>query len=180
LNFKNLELSWSLSDLSSQLASQEVESVNLGITSSKTESAEQQVKLSNFLKGEFPEDWQALEEVFKTLRLAYRAANARVQRVKQFNLGDYSLALMLEVTSINNNEVEIVLKLYALNAFGKPMSLSINSQLIVLDDSEEAVLIAQSRMGDIGVNIAFGADIGDRFRVKIEHEHHSFIKNFVV
>jgi predicted nucleic acid-binding protein len=182
LNFKNLELSWSLSDLSSQFVSQEVEPINLGIAPSKAESAGQRVKLSNFLKGVFPEGWQAWEEVFETKQLSYRFHNPRVQQVKikKFELGGCSLALAVKVDFRRDNEVDIGLQLYALDALSKPIALPINSQLIVLDDSEEAVIIAQSKVGDIGVNVALFGNLGESFSVKIEQECHSFIEYFII
>lgn len=184
LNFQNLELSFSLPYLSSQLADREFKSSNLYLTDSIAESDFSIVNLSHWLNNKFPVGWEAWGTIFGTkhLFISYRyAAKPIVQQAKKFELGDgRSLALVINVISTNNNEIEFVVNLYALDFLGKPSDLPVNSQLTVLDASSEAVLIATSRIADIGLQLTFYAELGERFSVKIEHEHHKFTEYFIV
>jgi hypothetical protein len=181
-DFNKLEQSWFLPDLSYQLVEREAESVNSSQTPSVSDGDRPGCQLNYCLNDRFQEGWKTWEEVFGTKQLSYRYAfKSIVQRAKKIAIRDgLSFALVFEANNVNNNEVEIALKLYILDVYSKPIVRPIAYKISVLDDSATVFIVEYNEIDDIGIKINFCADIGDKFTVKIECDEDCFTEHFEV
>ncbi|NET86393.1 MAG: DUF1822 family protein, partial [Moorea sp. SIO1F2] len=101
-----------------------------------------------------------------------------VNRVKKITWDNgCQMALVVHVARETNNEVDILLQLYAISNHNY---LPENTKMILLDDSGETLIEAQSKLGDIGIQLNFSADYGEKFRVKIDYNNSSFMVGFLV
>lgn len=177
-----LEQSLFLPDLSYQLVEREAESVNSSPTPSVPDGDRPGCQLNYCLNDRFQEGWKTWEEVFGTKQLSYRYAfKSIVQRAKKIAIRDgLSFALVFEVNNVNNNEVEITLKLYILDVYSKPIVRPIGYKISVLDDSATVFIVEYNEIDNIGIKINFCADIGDKFTVKIECDEDCFTEHFEV
>ncbi|NEO46079.1 MAG: DUF1822 family protein [Moorea sp. SIO4A3] len=155
----------------------------------QTELDQKPIKLNNWLRNDFreaeQENWHPWEEIFGTIQqqFAFRSARMdmdikRVKRVKKISWDNgCQMDLVVDVARETHNEVDIILQLYAIS---NPNYLLENTKMILLDDSGETLIEAQSKIGDIGIQLWFSADYGDQFSVKIYYDNYSFTELFMV
>ncbi|OLT61581.1 hypothetical protein BJP37_23750 [Moorena bouillonii PNG] len=151
----------------------------------QTELDQKRVKLKNWLGNDFREaeqqNWHPWHEILGTVQPSYGYALKHIKgvhRVKKITWDNrYQMALVLHVARETNNEVDIFLQLYAIS---NPNDLPENTKMILLDDSDETFIEAQSQLGDIGIQLRFSADYGDKFTVKIDYDNYSFTELFIV
>ncbi|NEO69481.1 DUF1822 family protein [Moorena sp. SIO3H5] len=152
----------------------------------QTELDQKRVKLKNWLGNDFREaeqqNWHPWHEILGTVQPSYRYALRHIKgvhRVKKICCNNrYQMALVLNVAIENNNEVDIFLQLYAIS---NPNDLPENTKMIVLDDSGQTFIEAQSQLDDLGIQLRFSADDGDQFSIKIDYGGNcSFTELFMV
>ncbi|NEO00380.1 MAG: DUF1822 family protein [Moorea sp. SIO3I7] len=152
----------------------------------QTELVQNAINLNNWLGNDFREaeqqNWHPWHEILGTVQPSYRYALRHIKgvhRVKKITWDNrYQMALVLHVARETNNEVDIFLQLYAIS---DPKYLPENTKMIVLDDSDETFIEAQSQLGDLGIQLRFSADYGDKFSVKIDYGgNFSFTDLFMV
>ncbi|WP_158517487.1 DUF1822 family protein [Moorena producens] len=155
----------------------------------QTELDQKRVKLNNWLGNDFreaeQENWHPWEAIVGIIQqqFAFRSACMdmdikRSKGVKKISWdNECQMALVVDVAIESNNEVVIILQLYAIS---KPNYLPENTKMIVLDDSGKTFLQAESKLGDLGIQLRFSADYGEQFSVKIDYNNYSFTELFMV
>ena len=140
----------------------------------QTEIDQKPIKLNNWLGNDFREaeqqNWHPWHEILDTVQPSYRYALKHIKgvhRVKKITWDNgCQMALVVHVARETNNEVDIRLQLYAISNLN---DLQENTKMILLDDSDETFIEAQSQLGDLGIQLRFSADYGDKFSVKIDY-----------
>ncbi|NES42675.1 MAG: DUF1822 family protein [Moorea sp. SIO2C4] len=152
----------------------------------QTELDQKPVKLNNWLRNDFydaeQENWYPWEDILGRIQYSYRDAPRHIKgvnRVKKITWDNgCQMALVVHVAIESNNEVDILLQLYAIS---NPNDLPENTKLVVLDyDLSETFIEAQSQLGDLGIQLRFRADYGDKFSVKIDYDKFSYTYLFMV
>ncbi|NEQ82745.1 MAG: DUF1822 family protein, partial [Moorea sp. SIO2I5] len=151
----------------------------------QTELDQKPVKLKNWLGNDFrqakEDNWHPWEPILGRIQYSYRYYPRHVKRVNRVKKITWDngcqMALVVHVARETNNEVDILLQLYAIS---NPNDLPENTKMILLDDSDETFIEAQSQLGDIGIQLRFSADYGDKFTVKIDYDNYSFTELFIV
>ncbi|NEP34028.1 MULTISPECIES: DUF1822 family protein [Moorena] len=152
----------------------------------QTELVQKAINLKNWLGNDFREaeqqNWHPWHEILGTVQPSYRYALRHIKgvhRVKKISWDNrYQMALVLNVAIETNNEVDIFLQLYAIS---NPKDLPENTKMIVLDDSGQTFIEAQSQLDDLGIQLRFSADYGDKFSIKIDYGgNFSFTELFMV
>jgi hypothetical protein len=112
--------------------------------------------------------WQTIESLFATPELAFRSANSSIansiQRGKVINLGiqlhGHSIALIVELSPVADAErTQVRLRVESTNH----SYLLPNIQLIVIDESNQPFLEAQSRSNDNILQLQFTGNPGEKF-----------------
>ena len=155
----------------------------------------QTVLVSDWLGGKIVEGWQQLEQLlspqqqelafgFKTRNSAFhfRKQGVSVRQARKVDLGmqlsQESVALVMEITpqDDNNQEVDILLQIHPIGKDSLPSQV----ELIVTDDSGNPPLKATSRDSDNWIQLAFGAESGESFRVTVALGEAQVKQDFVV
>jgi len=143
------------------------------------------VPLSQWFENVFDASWQTLESIFGAgsphlVRSRRRTADD-VRLGKPINLGmqlaGNPVALVVVVALNPEGELGILLRLYPT---GEQECLPPNLQLVVLDESGETFLEAQSRDADNWIQLQFSGVPGETFSVQIAMGDASFIEYFVI
>ncbi|NEP54317.1 MAG: DUF1822 family protein [Moorea sp. SIO3C2] len=175
--------------LSEPIDEQKLEPETSLLNTWQTELDQKRVKLNNWLGNNFreaeQENWHPWEAIVGIIQqqFAFRSAPMdmdikRSKGVKKISWDNgCQMALVVDVAIESNNEVVIILQLYAIN---KPNYLPENTKMIVVDDSGKTFLQAQSQLGDLGIQLRFSADYGEQFSVKIDYNNYSFTELFMV
>ncbi|NEQ86256.1 MAG: DUF1822 family protein [Moorea sp. SIO2I5] len=162
-----------------------VEPENFVLNPSQTELAQKPIKLNYWLRNYFREaeqaNWHPWEEILGRIQHSYRDAPRDIKgvnRVKKITWDNgCQMALVVDVAIESNNEVFILLQLYAIS---KPNYLPENTKMIVVDDSGKTFIQAQSQLGYLGIQLRFIADYGEQFSVKIDYNNYRFTDLFMV
>ena len=152
--------------------------------------------MSQWFQNIYEAGWQTVEEILSTLgtsepNLAYgsRSADrnidgnsaAGVRRAKIIDLGllldAHRVFLVVTLMPEADGRTNINFRVYP--ASGQTC-LPPNLQLIVLDESGETILEAQSRSADNSIQLGFRGDRGDCFSIKIALEDASVTEDFVI
>lgn len=143
------------------------------------------VPLSQWFENIFDAGWQTLESIFGAesphlVRSRRRTADD-VRRGKPIDLGMQlavnPVVLAVVVTLMPEGKLGILLRLYPT---GEQECLPPNLQLIVLDESGEIFLDAQSRNADNSIQLQFSGVPGESFSVKVALGDVSVIEDFVI
>ncbi len=105
---------------------------------------EPSINLTQWLQNRFTEAeqglWLTVEEIFPTKQLTFRTANiqrANVQRAKKIQLGDFKIAITLDLELIDDKEIRILLGLYPVESQTKlPKSMT----AILIDSNQETLV----------------------------------------
>jgi hypothetical protein len=138
--------------------------------------------------------WRSFQSLFLTPELAFRSISniARsdvIQRCKVIDLGiqlsGNPIALVIELSPIENEErTQIRLRVCPVDdlwsAFGNRAYLLPNIQLIILDESEQTFLEAQSRTFDSLIQLEFTGTIGEKFGVVVKLENAQVMEQFII
>ncbi len=152
------------------------------------------VNLSQWMQGIFENGWQPVEMVlsyqlgptsnFRNTSFS-NAVNPTlmpsIRQAKLMDLGphlkDAPVALLVNLQPNSNQERIICIQVHptGVNAYLPP-----KLQLIVLDDSDAAVLETQSRRTDEHIQLQFSGQSGDRFSVVLMYEGSQVTEKFVL
>ncbi|WP_424094336.1 DUF1822 family protein [Moorena producens] len=162
-----------------------VEPENFVLNPWQTELDQKPIKLNNWLGNDFrqaeQENWHPWEDILGIIQHSYRDAPRHIKgvnRVKKITWDNgCQMALVVHVARETNNEVDIILKLYAINNHNY---LPENTKMILLDNLGKTLIEAQSKIGDIGIKLNFIADYGEKFRVEIDYNNSSFMVCFMI
>jgi Protein of unknown function (DUF1822) len=129
--------------------------------------------------------WQTIESLFATPELAFRSANSSIansiQRGKLINLGiqlqGHSIALIVELSPAADSErTQVRLRVESTNH----SYLLPNIQLIVLDESNQPFLEAQSRSNDNIIQLQFTGNPGEKFGAIVKLGEAEVSEQFVI
>lgn len=134
------------------------------------------VNLRQWLEGIFNEDWQPTGLVLASNFRTTSIANC-LSRAKVINLAGEPLLLVVELTPIAREVVDIRLRLYP---GSEVIYLPENLQLIVFDEVGTACMEAQARSADNCMELEFSCQPGERFSVKVVLERTSLTEQFAV
>ncbi len=137
-------------------------------------------------------DFVALESFLQNLvgNLVFRYANAPRSRraetedilesitgIRQFQLAEYPLALVLAYQVETEEQRTIIARLYP---NGEDSYLPPDLKLTVLEDTEVVFLEAISRSADNWIQLQFHGEPGEHFSIKIELGDISITDNFMI
>jgi Protein of unknown function (DUF1822) len=147
------------------------------------------VRLNTWLDGleeSITTGWQSLESLFATSELAFRSVSSPVrpdiiQRGKIVDLGiqlyGNQIALVVELSPMENEEsTRIRLRVCPVNQ----THLLANIQLIVLDESDQVFLEAQSRTDDSLIQLELTGTPGEKFRVVVKLGNAEIVEQFTI
>lgn len=138
--------------------------------------------------------WRSFQSLFLTPELAFRSISNItrsdvIQRCKVIDLGiqlaGNQIALIIELSPTENKErTQIRLRICPVDdlwpAFGNRAYLLPNIQLIILDESEQIFLEAQSRTSDSLIQLEFTGTIGEKFGVVVKLENAQVMEQFII
>jgi hypothetical protein len=147
------------------------------------------VNLSHWLKRNFEEGWQAVEEFFgeRSPGLAFR--RAAVQRVKRIELEQddgaepfpqeqsIALALVVTISPESDDQFGIHLQVYST---GEPAELPSHLQLKVLTATGEVFREVSAGVADTFLQYEFTAQLAETFQVKLSWQDIHVTESFVV
>lgn len=130
------------------------------------------VVLRNWFQEIFSEGWQAIEELLTSEQFeqafSFRSANVAIARGQKIDLGmqlaNQSVALVVTLPEEEESEVNIKVQVYPLEG---ETYLPQGLKLMLMDDSGEAVLEAESRNYDDFIQLEFSAEPGEEFSVAV-------------
>ncbi|KYC35255.1 hypothetical protein WA1_08855 [Scytonema hofmannii PCC 7110] len=135
------------------------------------------VNLRQWLEGIFNQDWQPVELALAgNFRHITHVTNS-VSRVKEIDLVDRLLLLVVEVTLTVTESVNIRLRLYPGN---NGIYLPENLQLVLFDEAGSACMEAQSKKTDSWMELEFSCQQSEMFSVKVVLEGTSLTEKFIV
>jgi hypothetical protein len=156
------------------------------IEDSQTKAFELPIQLSEWRQNQscniLQENWDTIENILgRRTNYRYHPQNpqnsGRIGRAKKIEISKgHQIALVIYVTPESTNELDILVQLYALSL----QYLSKHTKLIIYNDSGNKFQEAQPQIGDIGIQINFTAEIGDKFYIEIKNENYSFFESFIV
>lgn len=156
-------------------------------------ASQMRTNLSQWLDNIFEAGWQTLEELVRTqaINLDFSSRSTRMSKeiddnsafgvtcAKLINLGiqlaDQQVALIVKIVPKTEIEVDIRLRVCALNNQTLPPSL----QLIVWDETENC-LQAEARSDDKWIQQEFNGEKGERFYVKVANGDVNVTEDFVI
>jgi Protein of unknown function (DUF1822) len=142
------------------------------------------VSITDWLANLFEPEWQSPEFVFAGVNprsRSKRLENINVSRAKLIDLGiqlaDEKIALLVEVTTKEEELVDILLQVLPTDSSVLPQGL----KLVVLDENSEELTSAESRNADswIQLDLEEGKP-GDKFKVQITLGDVSITEDFVI
>lgn len=142
-----------------------------------------EVNLSQWLQNIFEADWQSVEELLplKAPLLAFRRYRSSVARGKlidlEIQLPSQSVALIVTLTPETEAEIHFKVQLHRT---GKQAELPSNLTLKLLDGEEVAVMEARAASANTYITLEFKAQLGERFRVRVELGDITVTEKFVV
>lgn len=139
------------------------------------------VKLGKWFDGVIGAGWQALDELLNPLQLGVAfKKNISVTRGKKIDLGmqldDFSVALVVKLTSEIANEVNILIQLHPLNNIIFPAGV----QLFVSDESGAILDQVTSREEDNWIQLELSAEYGESFSVTVAYQETEVTQDFVL
>lgn len=144
------------------------------------------VDLSQWLQNVFEAGWQSLEEIFapKIFAFRFRRVAVRQKAIARGKLIDLGIQLPVQsvallVTLVPENETEIYVNMQV-HPTGEQLYLPPNLTLKVFDEQEAAVMEARAGSANTHMTLEFGAQLGERFSVKVELGELCITEKFVV
>lgn len=153
------------------------------------------INLSEWLQN--PEDsqyhWQPLELFLSNQKgnLIFRFASAprsrsadaekhtlSVSKVREIPLPEHPLVLIINCQPESDGRRDILVRLYP--STEEQTYLPEGAQLIILDESGEVFLEAQSRSADNWIQLEFRGEVGERFSVKVVFEDVNITEDFAI
>ncbi len=138
------------------------------------------VSLRDWLQGAFEDGWLSIEQLLTPQQLAPSVFSSeqqiKIERAKQYQLGDYQINLVVEITQKNEEEVAIALKVYP-NA--TETYLPANLRLTISADGEELPAITSREQTRLMQKL-IDADFGDRFTLTLALENTVVIEEFEI
>lgn len=115
----------------------------------------------------FEDGWVSVEQLLTPHQLAPSVFSGeqqtKIERAKQYQLGDYQVNLVVEVTQKNEEEVAIALKVYPI---GTETYLPANLRLTISADGEELPTITSREQTRLMQKL-LDADFGDKFTLTL-------------
>jgi transcriptional regulator with XRE-family HTH domain len=125
------------------------------------------VNLRDWLQGTFENGWMLIEQLLTPQQLAPSVFSSeqqtKIERAKQYQLGDYQVNLVVEVTQKNEEEVAIALKVYPI---GTETYLPANLRLTISADGEELPTVTSREQTRLMQKL-IDADFGDKFTLTL-------------
>jgi hypothetical protein len=97
--------------------------------------------------------------------------------LKPFQLDDFRLILQVSAEMKNGYRRDLVFR--ACMDIDRPQSLPKGLQLIIFDGENDEFIRTEAKSFDNIIGVEFIAEIGDRFRLQVILNQHSFIENYV-
>ncbi len=142
-----------------------------------------EVNLSQWLQNIFEAGWQSVEELLppKAPLLAFRRYKSSVTRGKlidlEIQLPGQSVALIVILTPDSETDIHFKVQVHPT---GKQAELPSNLTLKLLDGEEVVVMEARAASANTYITLEFKAQLGERFKVKVELGDFNITENFVV
>jgi hypothetical protein len=138
------------------------------------------VHLGQWFSNLFDEPWQ---EPTLVLKASYRSASATQEdeaavsrrRAKLLKLGDYNVALVLQVMQLPNEDVGIVLRIRPVDSSVLPQGLDLR----LLDDSQKVVLETCTGRADNAKELEFEIGRGEVFSVRLSLDEIAVTEHFL-
>ncbi len=170
----------------SQLQSWNSLLVHLDRLSSRATVEEGVVNLSQWLEGIFTTGWETARELLSAsennLAFSFRSAETEIdntlRRGKIFDLGEElgRVILLVEVRDTESQDKIITLQLYPLETVYLPEEIRFQ----ILDDSNTAFATAIATSNDNYLQLQIHGIRGEKFKVEITAENHTFRENFII
>lgn len=140
------------------------------------------VSLRDWLQGTFENGWLSIEQLLTSQQLAPSVFSVKqqikIERAKQYQLGDYQVNLVVEVIQKNEEEVAIALKIYPTGTENQ-IYLPANLRLTISADGDELPTITsrdQTRL----MQKLIDADFGDKFTLTLALDDNIVTEQFEV
>jgi len=140
------------------------------------------VNLRDWLQGTFENEWLSIEQLLTSQQLAPSVFSGeqqtKIERAKQYQLGDYQVNLVVEVTQKNEDEVAIALKIYPVGTENQ-IYLPANIRLTISTDGEELPTITSREQTRLMQKL-IDADFGDKFTLTLGLDNNIITEKFEV
>jgi len=145
------------------------------------------IRLGQWLQGIFEPVWQPMEwamapglrSTASTVELERDLPPDSIVRARPIDLWTVErvVTLVIQLIPTQNDGADIRLQLHP---NGDSIELPPNLQLSVLDETGSVCLETESRQADNWLQLAFSADPGERFSIRITLEQFCFLENFAL
>ncbi|MGB3207273.1 MAG: DUF1822 family protein [Crinalium sp.] len=132
--------------------------------------------LQNNLNEAIQAGWRTLEEIFGITTTTFAFRSIAVKRAKQIQLGELTLALILDIAPAQNQEISIYLGIYPLEPQN---SLPENLKITLFFESGEPLEIPVTP-NSLGIIQELFFDPGEQFSVQLSLEDESIIEYFII
>lgn len=140
------------------------------------------VNLRDWLQGAFEDGWMLIEQLLTPQQLAPSVFSgeqqAKIERAKQYQLGDYQINLVVEVTQRNEDEVAIALKVYPIGTKTQ-IYLPANLRLTISADGKDLPTITSREQTRLMQKL-IDADFGDQFTLTLTLDDNMLTEEFEV
>lgn len=142
------------------------------------------VKLTNWFEDVFDAGWQVMNELLnpEQLQLNFRNnSTVSIERGQKIDLGiqlaEASVALVVTLPPEANSEVDIRVQVYPM---GNQTYLPPGLKMILVDESEEVLLEAESREADNLIKFEFSSELRELFSITVALGEASVTQSFLV
>lgn len=130
------------------------------------------VNLMNWFDDVFDAGWQAIDELLNSQKLQFRSFRSNnalpIDRGHKIDLGmqlaEHSVALLVTLPPESYSELDIVVEVYPM---GNQTYLPPGLKLMLIDESEEVIFMAESRDADNFITFRFTPDLRDLFSITV-------------
>lgn len=124
--------------------------------------------LGQWLQGAIADSWQTLDSLLNPAQVRFaRATEFSVSRGRKidlvFPIKTVPIVLITKINSESENEIDILVQVHPFEQLYLPEGL----KLLIQDETEEIVLEAQAREQENWIQLAFSAELGEKFNVVI-------------
>lgn len=130
------------------------------------------INLMNWFDDVFDAGWQVIDELLNPKKLQFRSFRSNnalpIDRGHKIDLGmqlaEHSVALLVTLPPEPDSELDIVVEVYPM---GNQTYLPPGLKLMLIDESEEVILMAESRDADNFITFRFTPDLRDLFSITV-------------